>query len=114
MAQRFSELEGIWHTGLCVFEKEYYYGSGISADPIGETPFGTPTKCLSLGYTIKSEEDFSEFWWENYTTWTEANYDIAHQNCNHFSNAASNFLIDKGIPFGILDQSNQFCSTYLG
>jgi hypothetical protein len=37
-------IEGVWHTGICVFEKEFYYGGGVSHDRIGQTPFGVPTK----------------------------------------------------------------------
>jgi hypothetical protein len=44
-------FEGIWHTGICVYEKEYYYGGGISWDRMGKTPFGVPTKSLSLGFS---------------------------------------------------------------
>ena len=54
-------FEGIWHTGICVYEKEFYYGGGISYDRIGRTPFGKPTKSLSLGFTEINQELFMEF-----------------------------------------------------
>ena len=46
MAAQFSRgligkyIEGIWHTGIVVFNKEYYFGGGISYDAPGFTPFG--------------------------------------------------------------------------
>lgn len=43
--------EGIWHTSICAFGKEFYYGGGISYDKIGCTPFGKPTKKVVLGKT---------------------------------------------------------------
>jgi desumoylating isopeptidase 1 len=54
-------FEGIWHTGICVYNKEFYYGGGISYDRMGRTPFGNPTKSLSLGFTEIHEELFMEF-----------------------------------------------------
>jgi desumoylating isopeptidase 1 len=46
MAKQFSraligrEIEGVWHTGIVVYGKEYYFGGGISYDPPSMTPFG--------------------------------------------------------------------------
>jgi hypothetical protein len=46
MAAQFSRqligkyIEGVWHTGIVVFNKEYYFGGGISYDAPGMTPFG--------------------------------------------------------------------------
>lgn len=34
------QVDGIWHTGIVVYGKEYYFGGGISYDPPGRTPFG--------------------------------------------------------------------------
>ena len=54
-------FEGIWHTGICIYDKEYYYGGGISYDHIGLTPFGVPTKKMLLGYTDVPEIQFMTF-----------------------------------------------------
>ena len=96
------QMDGIWHTGLCVFGKEYYYGSGISADPVGQTPFGTPTKTISLGVTDVTSEAFLKYLKEKQDVWTEPKYEIENHNCNHFSDAASKFLLFKGIPADIV------------
>ena len=46
MAAQFSkqftgrQIDGIWHTGIVVYEKEYYYGGGVSYDHPACTPFG--------------------------------------------------------------------------
>jgi hypothetical protein len=48
MASQFSRalvgkhIEGIWHTGLVVYGKEFYFGGGISYDLPACTPFGKP------------------------------------------------------------------------
>ena len=35
-----TQIDGIWHTGIVVYGKEYYFGGGISYDLPGQTPFG--------------------------------------------------------------------------
>lgn len=46
MASQFSRqlcgrhIEGVWHTGVVVYGKEYYFGGGVSYDAPGYTPFG--------------------------------------------------------------------------
>ena len=107
-------FEGIWHTGVCVFNKEFYYGGGISYDAPGRTPFGTPTKAVSLGFTELPEEMFMEFLREAQTEWSEAKYHVFEHNCNHFSNAAVEFLTGEGIPKDIVDQPKEFLATPLG
>lgn len=48
MAKQFSrqligqQVDGIWHTGIVVYGKEFYFGGGISYDMPGQTPFGKP------------------------------------------------------------------------
>ena len=34
------QIDGIWHTGIVVYGKEFYFGGGICYDPPGQTPFG--------------------------------------------------------------------------
>jgi len=46
MAKQFSRqltgkhFDGIWHTGIVVYGKEFYFGGGISYDMPSCTPFG--------------------------------------------------------------------------
>jgi len=86
-------FEGIWHTGICVYGKEFYYGGGVSWDREGRTPFGTPTKQVSLGFTEIHEELFMEFLREAQGEWSEAKYHVFQHNCNHFTDAAADFLL---------------------
>ena len=34
------QIDGIWHTGIVIYNKEFYFGGGISYDAPGMTPFG--------------------------------------------------------------------------
>jgi hypothetical protein len=48
MAKAFSpmflgkQIDGIWHTGIVVYGKEYYFGGGICAGLPKQTPYGYP------------------------------------------------------------------------
>ena len=54
-------FEGIWHTGIIVYGKEFYFGGGICRDPIGMTPYGQPLRRINLGTTEIPEEIFIDF-----------------------------------------------------
>lgn len=107
-------FEGIWHTGICVYNKEYYYGGGVSYDRMGQTPFGTPTKVISLGFSEIPEELFMEFLREARDEWSMEKYHVFEHNCNHFTNAAADFLLGEGIPSEIINQPAEFLQTPLG
>jgi len=40
------QIDGIWHTGIVVYDKEYYFGGGIQCDDPAQTPYGTPVRRL--------------------------------------------------------------------
>jgi desumoylating isopeptidase 1 len=103
MAAQFSRqlvgkyIEGVWHTGIVIYNKEYYFGGGISYDAPGRTPFGkinqilqcnigNPTKVLDLGFTELPEELFLEFLREATPRFTAATYNVFKHNCNNFTN----------------------------
>ena len=58
MAAQFSrqlvgkQIDGIWHTGLVVYNKEFYYGGGISYDSPGSTPFGKSNIVNQICYQV--------------------------------------------------------------
>eukprot|EP00928_Gymnodinium_smaydae_P019414 TRINITY_DN17445_c0_g1_i1.p1 TRINITY_DN17445_c0_g1~~TRINITY_DN17445_c0_g1_i1.p1 ORF type:complete len:558 (-),score=139.66 TRINITY_DN17445_c0_g1_i1:38-1711(-) len=94
--QRF---EGVWHTGVVVYNSEYYYGGGVWEDPPGETPFGAPTKKLKLGLTLRRKEELDNLCAEKLEDeFNEDNYDVLDHNCNCFSDAVTMFLLGQHIP----------------
>ena len=111
-------LEGIWHTSIVVFGKEYYFdgGVGIMADANpGRTRFGTPYRTEVLGQTTKRQEEFFAWTQRQRTSGFGPNdYHLLNNNCNSFSDAASMFLLNRHIPQDILDMIPSLLSTPMG
>eukprot|EP01029_Cantina_marsupialis_P024185 TRINITY_DN6157_c0_g1_i1.p1 TRINITY_DN6157_c0_g1~~TRINITY_DN6157_c0_g1_i1.p1 ORF type:complete len:457 (+),score=131.71 TRINITY_DN6157_c0_g1_i1:109-1479(+) len=123
MARQFSPMllgqtiEGIWHTGIYVYGKEYFYGGGIQRMLPGEViqTYGRrPQHEIELGTTDISKEVFEQFLTEVSPQYTMQTYDLINHNCNNFSNAVSNFLIGENIPDWILNLPEQCLSTPFG
>lgn len=108
MAKAFSkqllgiEVDGVWHTSIEVFDKEYFFHSTLRSENIGACAFGTLTDRIHLGKTDCNKESFQEFFNSCYSAWNEQTYDIIENNCNNFTNWLANFLVNKDIPEYIL------------
>lgn len=107
-------IEGVWHTSVCVFGKEYFYGGGIQIGMPKQTPYGTPVKELDMGYTQKDKELFESYLKEIDSQFTMNNYDLLNHNCNHFTDTALFFLTGKNLPDSILKQHEDILSTPMG
>ena len=46
------QIDAIYHTGVVVFGREIYFGSGICTDPVGHTPYGTPMEVRITGNDV--------------------------------------------------------------
>ena len=112
MARAFSQallgthVDGIWHTGVVVFGKEYYFGGGVKSEPFGafSQQQGLPYSSLdSLGNTSKSEGDLRAYLGSVAHRFTAQTYNLLTHNCNNFSNEVIGFLLGKTIPSFILD-----------
>lgn len=107
-------LDGIWHTGIIVYGWEFFYGGGISYDVPGMTPFGAPTKKISLGKTAIPLDIFQTFLSDIAPRFTVDTYNILEHNCNNFTNECSNFLIGSGIPEEIVGLPQRVMATPFG
>ncbi|OAG30308.1 hypothetical protein NEIG_00471 [Nematocida sp. ERTm5] len=105
------KIEGIWHTSLYVYGKEYYFMSGIRKDQPGTSPFGAPVKKIGLGDTEVTEKEFSEYLEVINDLYTEGTYHIIRHNCNHFTNEISLRLVNKQVPAYIMDVAKLFEDT---
>lgn len=108
------EIEGIWHTSVVAYGKEYYFFSGIKQAVPGTTHFGTPVEKIPFGHTTTGETAFDNFLKEKDSLFTEATYDIFENNCNHFSDAVLMFLVQQKIPSYIMELSLLLQSTPIG
>lgn len=107
-------IEGIWHTGVVVYGKEYYFGGGIQHSPTGQTPYGKPWKVVELGVTHVPMEMFEEFLEEISPRYTAETYSLLHHNCNNFSNEVAQFLVGCNIPDFILRLPQEVMNSPMG
>lgn len=108
MAKTFSkqllgiELDGVWHTSIEIFGREYFFHSTLRSEMIGVVSFGQLVDRIHLGQTDCSKLSFEEFFNSCYSAWNERTYDLLENNCNNFTNWLANFLVNKDIPEYIL------------
>ncbi|EHY65859.1 hypothetical protein NERG_01466 [Nematocida ausubeli] len=105
------DIQGIWHTSLHLFGKEYYFMSGIRADRPGTSPFGAPARKIELGETGVTEEELTSYLKKIDELYTEQTYHIIRNNCNHFSNNLAKYLVNKEVPAYIMDVAKMFENT---
>lgn len=106
-----SNIEGIWHTSLVVFEREYYFMSGVKEGEPGKSPFGVPVRKVEFGETEITKEGFSEYLKEIDGLYTEETYHIIRNNCNHFSDALLKHLVNQEMPAYIMEVAKMFENT---
>ncbi|XP_066374106.1 uncharacterized protein [Miscanthus floridulus] len=107
-------IKAIWHTGVVVYGREYYFGGGIQQGQPGRTPYGTPIRVEDLGVTHVPREVFEEFLREIGPRYAPATYKLLSHNCNNFSNEAAQFLAGAAIPGYILELPNQVMNSPVG
>ncbi|CAJ1412452.1 unnamed protein product [Effrenium voratum] len=100
------KLGGVWHSGLRVFGKEFWFGGVILESNYSDVPFGSPAKVIRLGTTLRTYEDLVEFLKEDvYVDYNPRMYDVLRRNCNHFSNELAQFLLHgKQLPEDVIMQ----------
>eukprot|EP00927_Polykrikos_kofoidii_P055970 TRINITY_DN50154_c0_g1_i1.p1 TRINITY_DN50154_c0_g1~~TRINITY_DN50154_c0_g1_i1.p1 ORF type:complete len:704 (-),score=144.28 TRINITY_DN50154_c0_g1_i1:20-2131(-) len=92
-------MEGVWHTGVVVYGKEYWFGGEIFESDPEDTPFGTPLKKVLIGRTVCTKDEL----WDKISRelcreYTPENYDVLTHNCNNFSDECTLFLSNLHIP----------------
>ena len=116
MSQMFlgKQIDGIWHTGVVVYGKEYYFGGGICAGPPKQTPFGFPTKIEKIGETQIPQDIFHDFLSELSPKFSINNYDLFKNNCNNFAEECCQFLTGSSIPSYVTGLPAEVLNTPLG
>jgi len=111
-AERFGDfiisnhMEGVWHTGLCVFGKEYFFSRDTVFDDAGMTSFGKPHKVIRLGYTLWRQSELHKHIVEVCKPkFHRGTYDAIDFNCNNFTNHLSQYLVGKNLPDEVYNMS---------
>ncbi|CAM6010901.1 unnamed protein product [Sphagnum balticum] len=107
-------LDGIWHTAVGVYGKEYYFGGGLQSNPIGQSSYGNPVQVMLLGHTQIPQDIFEEYLQEIQPRYTQESYSLMRHNCNNFSEEVSQFLLGTGIPEYILRLPEEVLSSPMG
>jgi desumoylating isopeptidase 1 len=103
LASQFNlDIEGIWHTSVEVYEREYFFQDGIVYSPKGSTSYGIPIKTIEMGETALLEDMVHEYIDQIHIKYNRNTYHLMKNNCNHFSNDLMMFLVSKPIPDYIL------------
>ncbi|XP_015190116.1 PREDICTED: uncharacterized protein LOC107073852 isoform X1 [Polistes dominula] len=109
-------LEGIWHTGIVAYGREYFFGpAGIQSVRPGGTHLREPQKIEKIGETYLPYSVFLEYInGLGTSTFAPGTYNLFKHNCNTFTEEVSNFLAGTGIPKYILDLPEEILQTPVG
>ncbi|CAH0750568.1 unnamed protein product [Diatraea saccharalis] len=100
------QVEGVWHTSVVVYEREFFYGGGgVTSCSPGGTQLGPPHQVEHLGTTFVPFQVFVDYMQGlATTTYTPAAYRLLEHNCNHFSEEVAQFLCGAHVPKHIVQQ----------
>ncbi|XP_013192826.2 uncharacterized protein LOC106136737 isoform X1 [Amyelois transitella] len=100
------QIEGVWHTSVVAYGREFFYGShGISTCAPGSLQLGAPQQVERLGQTFVPFPVFAEYLQGlATTTYTGSEYRLLEHNCNHFSEEVAQFLCGAHVPKHIVRQ----------
>lgn len=90
------------------------FSGGIMRMRPAQTPYGIPVNKIPLGTTTKTQSEFESWLKTQMPKFTMSTYNLASNNCNHFTNTASTFLLGKGIPSEIVNLPDEFFKTPIG
>ena len=98
------KIEGIWHTSILAFDREWWYGGDLFRSTPYKTPFGQPVKQIELGKTyFTSQEVFKHITEHLHLKFNQKTYDVFENNCNNFTDTLSVFLCGRKLPQDVLD-----------
>ncbi|PIK56029.1 hypothetical protein BSL78_07054, partial [Apostichopus japonicus] len=110
------QLDGIWHTSIVIFNREYFFGGGgiESCRPCG-TILGKPEKTIRLGETQVTYAILLEYLHElGEEKYTGEKYNLFQHNCNTFSNEVASFLTGSKIPDYVSTLPQEVMDTPIG
>ncbi|GBF96242.1 hypothetical protein Rsub_08787 [Raphidocelis subcapitata] len=108
-------VAGIWHSGVVVHGREWFFGYGISSTHAGGSPFGQPDMTIVLGSTEVPPEMVKDIVNDLRPRFRPQDYNLIQNNCNHFSSELAQLLTGEDIPAFVKDQAKEILEgTALG
>mmetsp|Transcript_98818 Transcript_98818/g.258138 ORF Transcript_98818/g.258138 Transcript_98818/m.258138 type:complete len:600 (+) Transcript_98818:67-1866(+) len=110
------QIDVVPHTGIVVFGKEYFFGSGPCIGVPGQSVPAQVAQVLDLGETSKTPDELEAYINSVLALeHTSENYSLMTHNCNHYAMDVAKFLLNgKGIPEWIVNIAQDALSTPQG
>ena len=112
-----TKIEAIYHTGIVVFNYEFFFGGGVQQQSILAFSQSTglrPIQMLDLGLTTRSLSELQGYLRTINSRFTASTYNLLTNNCNNFSECIVQFLCNRGIPEHILNLPQTVLATPFG
>lgn len=109
------QIDGIWHTSIVAWDREYFFGQGISVVYPGTSHHGAPLETFDLGTTSIDRETFDGALLPDLRQRFRAqDYNLLSWNCNNFTQEVAQILTGADIPAHIRSLPQDFLSTPFG
>ncbi|KAI9315991.1 PPPDE putative peptidase domain-containing protein [Dichotomocladium elegans] len=108
------QIDGIWHTSVVVYHKEFFFGQGIMTSVPGGSHHGQPLEVVDMGETYLPEEVIIDYIESQRNVFTPESYHLLDFNCNTFSENLCQFLTGRSIPAHITGLPAEFLNTPFG
>ncbi|TKY88903.1 hypothetical protein EX895_002144 [Sporisorium graminicola] len=109
------QIDGIWHTSIVAWDREYFFGQGISIVYPGASHHGTPLETFDLGTTSIDRETFEGTLLPDLRDrFRPQDYNLLSWNCNNFTQEVAQILTGADIPAHIRSLPQDFLSTPFG
>jgi len=83
-------IEAIWHVGVTVFGREYWYGAVVEAQNLTQVDYAFgfgPSHVYNIGTTDLDPDEFHKWVFEDrFNEYRPDTYDCFNHNCHHFAN----------------------------
>jgi len=109
-------LEGVWHTGIVAYGREYFFTKcGVSSVIPGGTGLGDPDKIENIGETQLPYSVFLDYILSlGETKFKPGTWDLVKFNSSLFADEVSQFICGSGVPKYILDLPQELLNTPIG
>ena len=115
MALTGRQIDGIWHTSIVAWNREYFFGQGISVVHPGTSHHGAPLETYDLGTTAIDADTFEQLLLQDLKDrFRPEDYNLLSWNCNNFTQEVSQILTGNDIPEHIRRLPDDFLATPLG